>query len=199
MKKNLLLPLALISLSMGALIFNACQKETKETLTNQQEVGKKKPLDTPKTCARPIFADKSVDTHCSQNSGCGLGMIPTHNRNRIRWRVGTPCPGSPNWVGTTYYTLYKFTPSTSNYTKITSFSCTNATMWFANPIISNSSTFIFVSNSVSTSLPTNIVEDIFGYLYDTVGNPLSCSDSWKFTTGNTAGTISCILGDPDPK
>src|SRR3954454_24218011 len=109
MKKHLLLPLAVISLSMSALIFNACQKETRENATRQQESCEKEPHQfTPKTCARPIFANKSVDTHCSERSGCGLSYIPTYNNNRISWRVGTPCPGSPNWVGTTYYPIYKY-------------------------------------------------------------------------------------------
>ncbi len=194
MKKYLLLPLAVISLSMGVLIIDSCQKETKETLTYQTKAGKKKPQDTPKTCARPIFADKVVDAHCSQGSACSLATIPTKNRNRIKWRVGTPCPGSPNWVGTTYYTLYKY--NGSQYTKVASFNCTNANMWYASSILTNTSTFIIVSNNFSTVLPATIVEDMFGFLYDTSGNPLSYSDSWNFTTGNTAGTINCIEKEP---
>lgn len=190
MKKYLLLPLAVISLSMGALIFNACQKENGTTLTKQKE---KNPY-TPKTCARPIFADKVVDAHCSQGYPCGLATIPPANRNRIKWRVGTPCPGSPNWVGTTYYTLYKY--NGSQYNKVATFNCTNPNMWYASTVLTNTSTFIIVSNSSSTVFPATIVEDMFGYLYDTLGNPISCSDSWKFTTGNTAGTINCIIKDP---
>lgn len=199
MKKHLLLPLAVISLSVGALIFNACQKETRETLTNQQEAGKKEPHQPiPKHCARPLLSDRSIDTHCSERSGCGLAYIPAYNRNRISWRVGTPCPGSPNWVGTTYYTIYKFNWITGQYNKLTSFSCTSANMWYANSVLSNSSTFIIISNNASTSFPVNIVEDTFGYLYDTVGNPLSYSDSWKFATGTTAGTVKCIERDDPP-
>jgi hypothetical protein len=190
MKKYLLLPLAVISLSAGSFIFNACQKEQRETQTKQKE---KTPA-TPKTCARPIFADKVVDTHCSQGSPCSLAMIPATNRNRIKWRVGTPCPGSPNWVGTTYYTLYKY--NGTQYDKVATFNCTNPNMWYASSVLTNTSTFIIVSNNFSTVFPATIVEDMYGYLYDTSGGPLSYSDSWKFVTGNTAGTVNCINKDP---
>jgi hypothetical protein len=199
MKRSLTLPIAAIGLFLGVLVFNSCQKETKETsnLFKEESGKKKKPPVSTKDCARPVFFNKSIDTHCSEGHSCSMAIIPLKNKNRINWRVGTPCPGNPNYTGTTYYTLYKRNPlPATDYSKITTFSCTNATMWYANSLLTNSSTFILVSNNVSTALPTPIVEDIYGFLYDNLGNPLIYSDSWKFATGTTAGTVNCINKEP---
>ncbi|WP_300665972.1 hypothetical protein [Fluviicola sp.] len=200
MKKSLLLPMAVMSLFLSAFVFNACQKETKETLVSRKEENRKeKPPVSTKSCIRPIFEDKVANVHCSEGRTCGpLSSIPSTSRNRISWRVGTPCPGSPNFVGTTYYTIYKRSSTAlTNYNQITTFSCTNASMWYASTLLSNSSTFIIVSNYLSTALPATIVEGAGGYLYDTLGNPLSVSDLWKFSTGTTAGTSPCMITD-DP-
>lgn len=194
MKKSLFLPMAVISLFLEVIAFNACQKET---AIPKEAAEKKKTQASTKACTRPVFFNKSIDTHCSEGHSCSMVIIPVKNKNRINWRVGTPCPGNPDYLGTTYYTLYKRSPApATDYNKITTFNCTNATMWYANSLLTNSSTFILVSNNLSTSFPTTIVEDIYGVLYDNLGNLLTYSDSWKFNTGTSAGTVNCINKEP---
>lgn len=200
MKRYLLLPLAVISLSIGALIINACQKETRESVLTSKK-GKEKPsVSDTKTCVHPVFCNKQIDAHCSQGHGCLLSVIPAKNMNRIRWTVGTQCSCSQSYSGTSYYTLYKRTSSTApQYTRIATFNCTNSTMWYASSLLTNSSTFILLINETSAALPANIQEDALGYLYFTSGTPLTgYIDSWKFTTGNTAGTVTCIITTDPP-
>ncbi|WP_343605439.1 hypothetical protein [Fluviicola sp.] len=207
MKKAMYLPIAVAGLFLGAIVFNACQKETKETLISRtEEAGKKKPQANTKTCVHPIFYDKLVDTHCSDGHPCTISMIPTKNRNRVNWRVGTQCSSSQNYTYTSYYTLYKYAgPATTSgfslYNRIATFNCTNPYMWYASSLLTNSSTFILIVSDLSTALPTSIHEQIStGYLYDTGGYFLSTynyySDSWKFVTGTSAGTVNCINKEP---
>lgn len=197
MKRSLFLPMAVISLLLAVIVFNACQKETKETLSSAKE-GKGNPthVDT-KTCVHPVFCNKQVDASCIDGYSCVLAMIPTTNRNRIRWHVGTQCGCSDNYSTTVYYTLYKWTSSTApQYTKVATFSCNNATMWYAKTLLTNSSVFNLLIDETSITRPTSITEDAFGYLYDTGGTPINCNDNWKFTTGATAGTVSCVIKEP---
>jgi len=198
MKRSLTLSVAAIALLLGVFGFYACQKETKETISSKKE-GKDKPApENTKTCVHPVFCDKQVDAACTDGYACALAVFPTTNRNRIRWHVGTQCGCSQSYSSTVYYTLYKWTSSTPpQYTKVATFSCNNATMWYAKTLLTNSTVFNLLMDETSITRPTNIVEDSFGYLYDTGGTPLSCSDNWKFTTGATAGTISCIIKDKD--
>ncbi|TSJ41880.1 hypothetical protein [Fluviicola chungangensis] len=197
MKRSLTLPMALIGLFLGVFAFNACQKETKETFSSVKN-GKEDPaqVDT-KTCVHPVFCNKQVDAACSDGYSCALAIFPSTNRNRIRWHVGTQCSCSQSYSSTVYYTLYKWTSSTPpQYTKVATFSCNNATMWYAKTLLTNSTVFNLLMNETSVIHPTTITEDSFGFLYDTGGTPLNYNDNWKFTTGSTAGTISCVVKDP---
>lgn len=206
MKKSMYFSLAVASLFLGTLVFNACQKETKESLTSRsEEAGKKKPQANTKTCVHPTFRDKVVDTYCREGHSCGIGSFPSTDRNRIQWRVGTQCGESeiyPSW--TSYYTLYKRTTSTApyQYSQVTTFNCTNSSMWYAKTVLSNSSTFVLIVSEESTALPATIQESASGGLLNTAGIPLetvnSYSDYWKFTTGSTAGTTSCVGSEPGP-
>lgn len=204
MKRALFLPAALLALFLGAMAFNACQKETKQTISSIKD-GKGNPNQgNTKTCNHPVFYDQLVDASCDEGYSCGIAMIPVKNKNRIRWRVGTQCNSTSNFVGTSYYTLYKYAgavpgnPSYNLYNQISTFNCTYANMWYANSILTNSSTFILIVSDASYALPSSIHEqNSTGYLYDTGGLPLGnynyYSDDWKFTTGSTAGTVSCII------
>jgi hypothetical protein len=206
MKKSLIFPVALSGLFLGVLTFNSCQKETKRAVSSPQEESESAHFTT-KTCAHPIFQEQLVDASCDEGYSCGLAMIPTKNRNRIRWRTATQCNLSQNYVGTSYYTLYKYAgavpgnPSYNLYNQATTFNCTNANMWYASALLTNSSTFILIVSDASYALPSSIHEqNTTGYLYDTGGSLLSTynyySDTWKFTTGSTAGTVSCIIKGP---
>lgn len=199
------LPLVATGLILSAFIFHACQKETIESHTETR--GKKKPQAGTKTCIHPIFYDKIVDTYCAEGYACAIPYVPTTNRNRINWRTGTQCNMSDNFTGTSYYTLYKYSgtvtgnPSLNLYNRITTFNCTKPNMWYANSLLTNSSTFILIVSDLSTALPSSIHEQIStGYLYDTGGYLLptynNYSDYWKFATGSTAGTTTCIVKDP---
>ncbi len=196
MKRSLTLSVAVIALFLGVFAFNACQKETRGPLSSsKKEKGDPAPVNT-KTCVHPIFCNKQVDAACTDGYACALAVFPTTNRNRIRWHVGTQCGCSQSYSSTVYYTLYKWTSNTPpQYTKVATFSCNNATMWYAKTLLTNSTVFNLLMDETSVTHPTNIMEDSFGFLYDTGGTPLSCNDNWKFTTGATAGTVSCIIRD----
>jgi hypothetical protein len=207
MKKSLFLPVALTSLFFAVFAFNACQKETKETLSSSGK-GKDDPTQAnTKTCVHPIFYNKVVDAYCSDGHSCSSAFIPPTNRNRIKWRVGTQCNNTQNYTGTSYYTLYKYVspvPGNTSYnlfTSVATFNCTNPNMWYAKTLLTNSSDFILIISDLSTALPSSIHEqNSTGYLYNTGGYFLFTSnyysDYWRFTTGATAGTVSCVILDP---
>lgn len=202
MKKSLLLPLMALSLFLGALIFNACQKEKNNTVLSGKEGKGSTAQSGTKTCVHPIFYNKVVDASCSDGHPCIISSFPSTTRNRIKWRTGTQCNNTQNFTATAYYTLYKYAaPSGSyqQYNKVATFNCSNPNMWYAKTLLTNSTAFILIVSDLSSALPSSILQDGSGWLYTTGGSVLSSayyySDYWSFTTGNGAGA-ACTISPP---
>lgn len=201
MRKSLFLSLTLGGLLLGAFSFHSCQKKTRDTVISKQKEKTKTPPDQTKTCPEPKFANKQVDVACYQGYACDrFPSIPQRNQNRIRWQV-KDCLNGP-YTATSFYAVYKKTGMTGTYptyTRIASFQCNKSDMWYANPVLTNSSDFvILVANSSMPALPTTIIEEYYSitgsyFYYDTsYGNIFAYTDFWRFSTGTTAGSISCI-------
>lgn len=199
MKKWLLFPALAGTLFIGLLTFNACQKEQ---ISSPKEITAKGSETVPtKSCFHPVFYNKEVGSVCSDGFACSMSSVPTSTRNRIKWRVGTQCNSTDNFVGTSYYTLYKKTGTSGSYetySQITTFNCTVASMFYAKTILTNSSTFILIVSDSSSPLPSAINLGTDGILYNPGGGFLSAyyyySDFWKFSTGTGAGTPCGIIG-----
>ncbi|MNK01911.1 hypothetical protein D3C87_197250 [compost metagenome] len=200
MRKTLFLSLTLGGLIFGAFGFHSCQKETRETATS-----KKKELDASnhsQKCLRPEhITSRQVDVHCVQGYACdAFPSIPPLNRNRIRWKT-TGCTNAP-YTGMSAYAIYKkTTPGTIPiYTRIATFQCNKSDMWYANPALTNSSEFVLlVDHPDIASFPATMEEHSYpGGFYDyySGGVAVNHNDSWKFSTGSTAGTVSCVVVGP---